>query len=66
MKIYSKYSSEVHQSKQRINFNSVCFFDPCVVVWFIEVVTVQQTFYSFIYPNVCAVNNFVNDIIIKL
>ena len=23
MKIYSKYSSEVHQSKQRINFNSV-------------------------------------------
>ena len=26
MKIYSKYSFEVHQSKQRINFNSVCFF----------------------------------------
>ena len=25
MKIYSKYSSEVHQSKERINFNSVCF-----------------------------------------
>ena len=24
-KIYSKYPSEVHQSKQCINFNSVCF-----------------------------------------
>ena len=31
MKIYSKYSPEVHQSKQCINFNSVCFFDSCVL-----------------------------------
>ena len=45
MKIYSKYFSEVNQSKQRINFNSVCFFDPCVIAWFIEVITSLQTCY---------------------
>ena len=66
MKIYSKYFSEVNQSKQRINLNSVCFFDPCVIAWFIEVITSLQTCYSCIYPSVCAVNNFVHDIIIKV
>ena len=66
MKIYSKYFSEVNQSKQRINFNSVCFYDPCVSAWFIEVITSLETWYSCIYPSICAVNNFVLDIIIKV
>ena len=42
------------------------FFDPCALAWFIEVVTSLQTCYSFIYPSVCAVKNFVHDIIIKV
>ena len=42
------------------------FFYPCVLAWFIEVITLLQTCYSFIYPSVCTVNNFVHDIIIKV
>ena len=59
MKIYSKHSSEVHQSEQRINFSSVRFFGRRVLAWFIEVIISLQTCYSFIYPSVCVVDNFV-------
>ena len=66
MKIYPKYSSEVRQSKQRINFNPVCYFDPCVLAWFIEVITSLQTYYSLIYPSVFTFKSFIHDIIIKV
>ena len=55
---------QVHQSKQHINFNSVCSFDLCVLARLIEVITFLQICYSFIYPSVFAVNNFDHDIII--
>ena len=61
-KIYSKYPSEVHQSKQCINFNSVCFLffcDPYVLAWFNKIITSLQMCCSFIYHSVRTVSNFV-------
>ena len=42
------------------------YINPCVLAWFIEVITSLQTCYSFIYPSACAVKNFVQDTIIKV
>ena len=66
MKIYSKYSSEVYQFKQRISFNSVCFFWAHVHLLDSLKLSLCCKRYSFIYPSVCAVNNLMFSILFAL